>query len=221
MSKTATDIIERALTLIDEVVTTFDTAATTEASMSEIASDILPEVCRDLVKNLPWELKRYLAVSATLTAGTLSTGEDQSSYHKQKLVFVAPEDFWELVTIRLTAWAKPVTDYLNIDSPYYAKQNNPFTRAGKQNPVVAISNTNSGSDQRIECFSINEGDDETVDVFEYISFDNVPDDDGTTWPDQLFDLTTKALANQLNIIKGRMDDATIKGQEITNNLEQH
>jgi hypothetical protein len=58
MPKSASQIVARALTLIDEVVTSFDTAATTETSIRNQALEILPEVCRDLVKELPLELKR-------------------------------------------------------------------------------------------------------------------------------------------------------------------
>ena len=60
MPKTASQIVDRALTLIDEVPTTVETAATTETSIREQALEILPEVCRDLVKELPLELKKYL-----------------------------------------------------------------------------------------------------------------------------------------------------------------
>lgn len=221
MSKTASDIVDRSLTLIDEVVTDFITAASTETSIRDIALEILPEVCRDLVKELPWELKRYLAETATLTADTLSNGESQSDYVKQKVAFTAPTDFWELVTIRLTVWARPVTKYILIDGEEYAAQNNPFSRAGKQSPVVAISNTTSGSNARIECFSVNDGDATTVGVFEYVKFDNVPDDVSKTWPDELFDEITKALATELHIIKNRIEEAEIKGEEIRNSLEQH
>lgn len=221
MAKTATQIVDRALTLIDESVTTFTTAATTETSMREIALEILPDVCRDLVKELPYELKRYLGESAVLVADTLVNGEDQSGYVKQKVAFEAPADFWELVSIRLQVWARPVTSYVLVDSPEYAALNNPFTRPGKQNPAVAISNTTGDSDARIECFSIIDGDLQNVSSFFYVSFDNVPDDSGNDWPDEIFDEITKALAAQLNIIKGRTEEATIKGEEITNAIEQH
>jgi hypothetical protein len=221
MSKTASDIVDRALTLIDEVPTTFATAATTETSIRNQALEILPEVCRDLIKELPWDLKRYLATTATLTADSLSDGEDQSGYFKQKVAFKAPADFWELVSIRLTVWNRPVTEYIYINSENYPKQNNPFTRAGKQSPVVALSNTKTGSDARVECFSINNGDAATVANFQYVSFDNVPNDSGKTWPDQVFDEITKALATELHVIKGRLEEASVKGTEITNALDQH
>lgn len=221
MAKTATEIVDRALSLIDEVPTSFATAATTETSIRDQAFEILPELCRDLIKELPWDLKRHLATTASLAVDNLNNGEDQSSYFKQKVAFVTPDDFWELVSIRLTVWARPVTEYIYINSEHYPKQNNPFTRAGKQSPVVALSQESIGSGARIECFSINEGDASTVDVFQYVSFDNVPDDSGNTWPDEVFDEVTKALAGQLNIIKGRLDDAGIKGEEISNALEQH
>lgn len=221
MPKTASEIVDRALTLIDEVPTTFATAATTETSIRDMALEILPELCRDLIKELPWELKKYLAESAVLTVDTLSNGEDQSAYTKQKVAFQAPSDFWELVSLRLTVWAKPVTEYILINGEEYSKQNNPFTRAGKQNPVVAVSNTTVNSNARIECFSINDGDANTVDVFEYVSFDNVPDDVGNTWPDQIFDETTKALAAQLNIIKNRFNEGAVMGTEVEGAIEQH
>ena len=221
MAKTASDIVDRALTLIDEVPTTFATAATTETSIRQQALEILPELCRDLIKELPWDLKRYLAKTETLVADPLLNGEDQSAYFKQKVAFQAPSDFWELVSIRLTVWARPVTDYIYINGENYAKQNNPFTRAGKQSPVVALNNTASGGNARIECFSVNKDDVKTVANFQYVSFDNVPDDVGNTWPTELFDEVTKALATELHIIKARLDEAAIKGEEINNALEQH
>lgn len=221
MPKSASDIVKRALTLIDEQVTEFETAASTEMSMEDMALEILPTVCRDLVKELPYELKRYLAKSDTLAIGTLNNGEDQSNYVKKKAAFVAPDDFWELVAIRLTVWAKPVTDYILIGGEGYAVQNNPFTRGGKQNPVVAISNDTTGNDARIECFSVHNDDAKTVDVFEYVSFDNVPDDAGTNWPDELFDEVTKALASQLNIIKSRTEEGLLRDEETVRAIEQH
>ena len=220
MAKTASQIVDRTLTLIDEVVTEFETAATTETSIRNIALEILPEVCRDLIKELPWELKRYLSTNANLTADELIDGEDQSSYFKQKVAFKAPSDFWELVAFRMKVWVKPVTEYILINDESYPRQNNPFTRSGKQSPVVALSNS-EGAIARIECFSVNNGDSKEVDVFEYVSFDNVPDDSGKTWPDEVFDEITKALAAELHIIKGKLNEASVKGEEITNALEQH
>jgi len=222
MGKTASQIVDRALTLIDEVPTSFATAATTETSIRQQALEILPELCRDLIKELPWDLKRYLAKGDdNLELDVLSNGEDQSSYFKQKVAFKSPSDFWELVSIRLTAWVKPVTEYIYINSEHYAKQNNPFTRAGKQNPVVALNNTATGGNSRIECFSINNDDVNTIANFQYISFNNVPDDSGNDWPDELFDEVTKALAAELHVIKGRLEEAGVKGREISNAIEQH
>jgi hypothetical protein len=218
MAKTASNIVDRALTLIDEVPTSFATAATTETSIRQQALQILPEVCRDLVKELPLELKKYLEESATMSL-VVANGKGV----KWKAVYSLPDDYWELVSIKLSVWEKNVTEYIFIDSESYGKQNNPFTRAGKQNPVVAI---NSGSayglsNSVIECFSINEGDATTISKFTYIKFTNVPDDVGNTWPDELFDEITKALATELHIIKSRLEEAIIKGEEVTNAIEQH
>lgn len=221
MAKTASQIVARALTLVDEVQTTFATAATTEQSLRNIALEILPEVARDLVKELPWDLKTYLAIPTTLAPDPLSSGEIQIDYIKKKLAFLAPSDFWELVSIRLTAWAKPVVNYIYIGSEEYPKQNNPFTRAGKQNPVVALSNASTGNNKRIECFSVLAEDPTTLETFRYISFDNVPNDDGNDWPDELFDEITKALVTELHIIKSRLDEAVIRGEETVSSLEQH
>lgn len=221
MAKTASDIVDRALTLIDEVPTTFSTAATTETSIREQALEILPELCRDLIKELPWDLKRYLATTATLSTDPLNDGEDQSAYFKKKVAFQAPADFWELVAIRLTVWAKPVTEYIYINGEEYSKQNNPFTRAGKQNPVVALNNTASGGNARIECFSVHDTDAQTVANFQYVSFDNVPDDVGNSWPDELFLEVAKALAAELNLIKSRTEEAEIRAMEVDNNISQY
>lgn len=157
----------------------------------------------------------------SLLPDLLANGEDQSGYFKQKVAFKAPSDFWELVSLRMTVWAKPVTEYILIGDENYPKQNNPFTRAGKQNPVVAISNTTAGVGSRIECFSIDKGDANTVSIFNYVSFNNVPDDIGNSWPDELFDEVTKALATQLHIIKARLEEAEVKGIEIDSAIEQH
>lgn len=222
MAKTASQIVDRALTLIDEIPTSFTTAATTETSIRELALEILPEVCRDLVKELPWGLKKYLAQSPTsLPVDNLINGELQSSYQKQKVAFEAPVDFWELVSIQLSTWAKPVTEYIYIDSQEYDKQNNPFTRSGKQNPAVAISRVSVGSRFRIECFSLNKGETLSIQSMLYISFDNVPDDSGKTWPDEVFDEITKALATELHLIKSRVNEAIIKAEEVSNAMDQH
>lgn len=223
MAKTATQIVTMALTLLDEQLPSFAQAASTEMSLSDMALDILPTVCRNLVKELPYSLKSYLAKStpAALVADTLINGEAQTDYTKKKVSFTAPTDFWELIALRLTVWAKPVTEYILIDGPEYAEQNNPFSRAGKQNPVVAISNTSIGSASRIECFSVHGDDVQTVENFQYVSFDNVPDDVSVTWPDELFDHITKALAMELNTIKGRIDESAIREKETENIIEQH
>lgn len=221
MAKTASNIVDRALTLIDEQTTDILDAASTEVSVREMALGILPEVCRDLVKELPYELKRYLATDALLTLELLENGEDQSAYKKQKVAYEAPSDFWELVAIRLQVWARPVTNYMLIDSPEYYVQNNPFTRSGKQNPSVAISNQTTGPGARIECFSKNDGDSNSVNLFQYVAFDNVPDDSGNNWPDELFDETTKALASQLDLIKDRVEKGAIRGEEAFRAIEQH
>ena len=221
MSKTATQIVTRALTLLDEQLPSFSQAASTEMSLKEMALDILPTVARNLVKELPYFLKRYLAKSATLVEESLSSGESQSGYVKQKVAFTAPTDFWELVAIRLTVWTLAITEYIAVDSPEYARQHNPFTRGGKQNPVVAINNKATGSLNRIECFSVDDGDAKTVATFQYVSFDNVPDDLGNSWPDELFDHITKALAMELNIIKGRLTESAIREKGAENVIEQH
>lgn len=223
MSKTATEIVTRTMTLLDEQLPSFSEAATTEMSLSDIALDILPTVARNLVKELPYDLKRLLAKAApsALVADTLADGEIQSNYYKRKVSFTAPTDFWELVAIRLSVWTKPVTEYIYIDSPEYVIQNNPFTRAGKQNPVVAISNTSAGATARIECFSTYNSDAQTVSNFQYVSFDNVPDDVSVSWPDELFDHITKALAMELNTIKGRMAESEIRGKETEEIINQH
>lgn len=223
MSKTATEIVTRTMTLLDEQLPSFSEAATTEMSLSDIALDILPTVARNLVKELPYDLKRLLAKAApaSLVADTLANGEIQSNYYKRKVSFSAPTDFWELVALRLSVWTKPVTEYIYIDSPEYTIQNNPFTRAGKQSPVVAISNTSTGATSRIECFSTYNLDVQTVSNFQYVSFDNVPDDVSVSWPDELFDHITKALAMELNTIKGRMAESEIRGKETEEIINQH
>lgn len=221
MAKTATNIVERAMTLLDEQVTEFATAATTETSLKDIGLELLPDVCRNLVKSLPYELKQYLQEEGSLAAETLSDGEDQSSYTKQKVAFVSPTNFWELVSMRLSVWAKNVTDYILIDSVEYKRQNNPFTRSGKQNPKIAISQQKTIGGRRIECFSINDGDSVVVSSFFYVSFDNVPDDSGNTWPDELFELTTKALASELMLVKKRLEEGSISGSEGEKIIEQH
>lgn len=219
--KTATDIIKRALTIVDERVTVLLDAAETEMSLTDMAAEILPEVARRLIKELPYDLKRYLAKSGSLSADALSNGEIQTSHTKKKVSFTVPTDFWELVSLRLTVWSRPVTNYIYIDSPEYAVQNNPFTRAGKQNPVVATSNTSTGSTQRIECFSVHNSDAQTVANFQYVSFENVPNDNDNPWPDELFDKITRALASELHIIKGRLPEGEMQGQEALKSIEQH
>ena len=141
--KSADDIVKRALTLLDEQVTDISDAASTEMSMTDMAHEVLPEVCRNLVKELPFELKRYIAKKGTLTLDSEGYGERQILFVKKKVSYQAPSDFWELVCLRLKQWAKPVTSYILIDSPEYCIQNNPFTRGGKQNPVVALSSVRS------------------------------------------------------------------------------
>jgi len=227
MSKKASDIVNRALTLLDEQLTTFNTAASTEMSMYDMAIEILPEVCRSLVKKLPYELKRYLAREATLVEEVLEGAEDQTGYVKRKVAFTAPDDFWELVAIRLSVWSNPQTSYILVDDDKYTAQNNPFTRSGKQNPTVVISNTSnteqghSQADARIECFSVHNNDEVVVTLFQYISFNNVPNESSNLWPDQLFNITAKALASELMLIKNRLQQGSLIGNEGEKIIEDH
>lgn len=222
MAITASNIVSKALTLVDEEVVEFAQAASTETSLKDISLGILPEVCRNLIKVLPYELKRYLSKTyAAIPIETLDNGELQTDYYKQKVAVVMPSDFWELVAIKMKVWARPVTKYILIDSPLYSKQNNPFTRAGKQNPVVALSNSASTSGGRVELFSINDGDSNDITVFEYISFDNIPDDSSIEWPDELMDEVSKALASQLNLIKGRLQEGVMRDEESDNAIATH
>lgn len=221
MSKTATDIIKRALTLVDEMVTDIQDAADTEMSLTATAREILPEVARSLVKELPYDLKRYLAKPATLVADALTNGEAQTAYLKKKVSFAAPTDFFEIVELRLTVWSRPAVAYIYNDSPEYEIQNNPFTRAGKHNPVVATTNKSTGSGQRIECFSVHGSDATTVANFQYVSFANVPDDSSNPWPDELFDKITRALASELHTIKGRSTEGSAMGESAHQSIQQH
>lgn len=222
--KTAAEIIEKALTLIDERVTDILDASSVEMSLTDMAGELLPEVARSLIKELPYDLKKYLAKTVTLVADTLTSGELQTNHTKKKVAFTAPTDFWDLVSLRLTVWAKPVTSYIYIDSPEYTIQNNPFGRAGKQNPVVAISNTSAGATARIECFSTHGTDVQTVANFQYISFANYPNDTSTpavTWPDELFEKITKALAAELELVKGKIQQGQLMGQSALEAIKQH
>lgn len=141
--KTAAQIVEMALTLVDEQVTDILDASDLEMSLTDVALSRLPEVARSLIKDLPFELKKYISEPGTLILDPLADGEIQTSYTKRKVAFIPPSDFWELVAIRLKAWSRPVNNYILVDSPEYSIQNNPFTRGGKQNPVAAVSSTNS------------------------------------------------------------------------------
>lgn len=346
MSKTASNIVDRALTLIDEQVVEFLEAASTEMSVREMALEILPEVCRDLIKKLPYELKKYLATEYIARDVFI----DNDSYFKQAVSFGLPSDFWELVSAKLSVWSREVTNYISVDNPEYSRQNNPFTRNGKHNPAIAlVSNGNvsnvgfdfyvpasvnlknyaellEGTDyafdesrgywssesastefayyvwsddqewvvdqsskstaqySRVACdiidagyelydivklnkisyivvsigvgtvtvlsisdeatftylqsisnastydynyvgnvqmFSINNGDEIDVEYFLYVSFNNIPDDSGNEWADELFDETTKALATELNVIKGRLQQAQINGEQSLNAITQH
>ena len=185
---------------------------------------VYPEIAKlsnDELRAKTVELKKYISESASLTPESLANGEVQTGFKKKKIAFIPPADFWELVSLKLTVWSKPVNSYILIDSPEYNTQNNQFTRGGKQNPVVAVSSSNTG-DFRIECFSIGEGDPTTVALFEYISFNNVPGlDSDLTWPDELFEKITKALAAELNVIKGRIQEGEIMGQSAQQAIEQH
>lgn len=213
----ANDIIARAMSLIDEQLVQFEQAASTEMSVSDMALDILPTVCRSLVKELPYFLKRKLATTADLVVDTLAGGESQTAYTKKKIAFVLPSDFWELVSIKLESWAKPCTDYITPESEEYTIQNNPILRGGKHNPVVAIS-SNSGFG-RIECFSVMNAESGTVSHFKYVSFNNVPNNTGLGWPDELLEATSKALAGELMLIKSRLSEAEISGSEVSKIIE--
>lgn len=227
--KYAEDIVNYALTLLDEQLTEFETAASTEMSLYDMGIEILPQVCRSLIKTMPYELKKYIAYSGTLVEETLTGGESQSAYLKKKVAFTAPEDFWELVALRLSVWSNPVTHYILIDDPAYTIQNNPHTRSGKQNPTVVVTNT-TAEDQghsmtptrvRIECFSVHGDDEVVVSLFQYVSFTRVPTGAQYPWPDELLDITGKALAAELALIKNRTQQGSLIGNEGGKIIEDH
>lgn len=218
MPISATDIVNKALTLIDEQLLELSQIGTAEMSTKDTALDILPEVCRDLIKELPFGLKIYLEKTGTVSA---SLADGQEGYVKKKVRISAPDDFWELVSLKMNVWSQAATKYIYIDYPDYTYQNNPFTRGGKQNPVVALAN--GITNKTIECFSVGEGDSLSVDYLKYISFDNVPDDEaeGVRWPDELMDEVSKALASQLLVIKGQTESGLLRGEETQQAIEQH
>lgn len=59
-----------------------------------------------------------------------------------------PDDFLRIAYVRMSDWNRPVNEAITEDSPDYSKQRNPYTRAGTQKPVVAITN-----DKWLECYT--------------------------------------------------------------------
>lgn len=218
MALGANDIITRALTILDERLIDVDVLATTEMSLKEIAEDILLSVSMKVAKELPFELKRLLSLT-----NYSQTGYSETPYpgaRKKKVVLSVTDSFWELVSLKFPAWDKVVTSYISVDSPEYGIQNNPFTRAGKQNPVVAISDKNTS--RVLECFSIEDGDSETTEIFRYLTIDNLPGSAsfGILHP-ALLEPFAKALAAELIFIKDNAQKSQMLENQTQENVDQH
>jgi len=231
MEKSASEIVDRALTLLDEKPTEFTQAASTEMSLKEMGLELLPNVCRNLVRELPFELKELLAESGLMIVDTLTAGEERINAltPKKKAAWRLPLDYWEFSSIQFDEWSKAVTSYITVGSKDYERQNNPFTRSGTHEPVVAIAKIGnedpSNIYHRLEVFSLAE---DTVVVsthVRYVSFDNVPDDEalplGNRWDEKLFEVTAKALASELLVIKGKIAEGTARGDDVLTDIEQH
>lgn len=213
MATSSNDIITRALTILDERLIEVDQLVSTEMSLQDIAAELLFSVSLKVVRELPFELKRLMSNTNYAQTGYAVVGYPGAL--KKKVVLTVNEYFWELVAIKFPSWDKVVTSYITMDSPEYAIQNNPFTRAGKQNPVVAMSD--GASSRVLECYSIEEGDSETTEIFRYITIQQVPGHATfTTLPDVLLEPFAKALAAELIMIK----DNAAKGGLLENQTEE-
>lgn len=218
MATSTNDIIARALTILDERLIDITQLASTEMSLQDIAAEVLPSVALKVVRELPFELKRLMVSTSGAVTGYSVVGYPGAI--KKKVVLNIPDTFWELVSIKFPSWDKVVTSYITMDSPEYAIQNNPFTRAGKQNPVVAMSD---GSTTRVlECYSIEEGDSETTEIFRYISTTQIPGTTTfTTLPDVLLEPFAKALAAELILIKDNANKSALFENQTEETVEQH
>lgn len=213
MATSSNDIITRALTILDERLIEVDQLVSTEMSLQDIAAELLFSVSLKVVRELPFELKRLMANTNYSQTGYSVVGYPGAL--KKKVVLTINENFWELVAIKFPSWDKVVTSYITMDSPEYSIQNNPFTRAGKQNPVVAMSD--GASSRVLECYSIEEGDAESTEIFRYITIQQVPGHAAfTILPDVLLEPFAKALAAELIMIK----DNAAKGGLLENQTEE-
>lgn len=218
MATSTNDIIQRALTILDERLIEVDQLASTEMSLQDIAAEVLPSVALKVVKELPFELKRLMATTNYATTGYSVVGYPGAT--KKKVVLNITDAFWELVSIKFPSWDKVVTSYITIDSPEYAAQNNPFTRGGCQNPVVVLSDRNTS--RTLECYSIEEGDSETTEIFRYITTAQIPGTATfTTLPDVLLEPFAKALAAELILIKDNAGKSALLENQTQQSIEQH
>jgi len=225
----ATMIVDRALVLLDEKPVDLNQVATTEMSLKEMGLEILPEVCLNLIRELPFELKHLIAEEQDMFPDDLTEGEKAINLltSKKKAAWQLPIKFWDMVSFSLDWWSKPVTKYIYIDGEEYERQNNPFTRAGVHNPVIAISeikeNTGTTGHYRLEVFSVSEKEPTGTKKISYIAYDNVPDDivGGKRWDDRLLEVTAKALASELLVIKNKIAEGTARGDDVLTDIEQH
>lgn len=218
MAISTNDIIQRALTILDERLIEVDQLASTEMSLQDIAAEVLPAVALKVVKELPFELKRLMAPTNYAQTGFSVAGYPGAT--KKKVVLNITDSFWELVSIKFPSWDKIVTSYITIDSPEYAIQNNPFTRAGSQNPVVVLSDRSSS--RTLECYSVEEGDSVTTEIFRYITTAQIPGTASfTSLPDVLLEPFAKALAAELIMIKDNAGKSALLENETQKSINQH
>lgn len=65
---------------------------------------------------------------------------------------ILPDDVWQMVYFCMEGWKRPVTEFIDISSPKYELQLNPYTRGSVSSPVCVLSN--EGGQKYIDYYSL-------------------------------------------------------------------
>lgn len=127
---TRQEIINQTLAKLDEI-TVFDDAQ--QVPTVALVNKLLDEAAIDMLRNAPLHL--LLATKVNTESATLNHHQNEDGWGYIGL----PSDFLRLYSFKMTAWHRPVTKAISIQSPKYDLQKNKITRGGIAKPVVAIN----------------------------------------------------------------------------------
>jgi hypothetical protein len=143
-----------------------------------LIDEIIVQKIVDAAKVVLRDAPNYL-----LDEGSAMTGEvvweDDEHPGKGSGYITLPDDFYRLVTFKMSDWRMPVVDAITEDSPLYAIQRSRFGVKGcPERPVVAI--VHHGSSQVLEFYTCAGGEGVDIERAQYIPIPSIETDAQTS-----------------------------------------